>query len=109
MDGKICSYSLLVGHTISSNGDSSHTPFSSHVHKHYRHGTNNTSSVLSRTFSVWHRRELKQCSEKGRKAQSLSVIPEAPMALVMGGRNVMTGHFKGDSVQGHVTLSLTTL
>lgn len=42
-------------------------------------------------------------------ARWLSVIPEEPLALVMGGRNVMTGHFKGDSLQGHVTLSLTTL
>lgn len=30
-------------------------------------------------------------------ARRLSVIPEEPPALVMGGRNVMTGHFKGDS------------
>lgn len=61
-------------------------------------------------------RQLSICPERrpwlGRAegfARWLSVIPEEPLALVMGGRNVMTGHFKGDSLQGRVTLSLTTL
>lgn len=98
-------YLLLVVHS-----NRSGIPLSSRFHKHLRRGTNNTSSIqpLSHLLSgiagcsspVWTREGF---------AQSLSVIPEAPLALVMGGRNVMTGHFKGDSVQGHVTLSLTTL
>lgn len=46
--------------------------------------------------------------EEGRLCPITLCCPRGPLALEMGGRNVMTGHFEGDSVQGHVTLSLTT-
>lgn len=95
---------------VSSHSNHSGIPLSSHFHNHLRHGTNKTSSILPPFYLL---SGVMGCSGPVRRGKALPnhslSSQRPPLALVMGGRNVMTGHFKGDSVQGHVTLSLTTL